>query len=223
VAVEPPGALFAARYNGKRYAAVASVPPAGPVHTFADLSFPIAFATPEGSPRSIMRLLAVLRLWQRSRMMGPLASVRRARVIGALERRIKQAACGASWADRAARFAEGRGVTIEELQREVGGSPGFASRMRSTRWKWYPDSTEARKEFCHYAKFYGVSEDAELCKLALRLAFHPASIRFDDPTKGAEIFKRLGETPVLARGAFFAKLASDAQSETETETLAEAG
>ncbi len=47
VTVEPPGALFAARYDGKRYAAIASVPPAGPVHAFADLGFPITFATPE--------------------------------------------------------------------------------------------------------------------------------------------------------------------------------
>jgi hypothetical protein len=95
--------------------------------------------------------------------------------------------------------------------------------MRSTPWKWFPNSTEARAEFSRYAAFYGVSTDAELCDLALRLAFHPASIRFDDPKKGAEIFKRLGETPVLARGAFFAKLARDVQGETEIETLAEAG
>ena len=223
VPVEPPGALFAARYNGKRYAAVASVPPPGPVHTFADLGFPVAFATPEDSPRGIMRLLFALRNWQRCRMIGPLAPVRRARVIGALEQRIKQSACGAPWADRAARFAEGKGVTIEELQREVGGSPGFASRMRSTPWKWFPNSTEARAEFLRYAEFYGVSKDAELCDLALRLAFHPASIRFDDPKKGAEIFERLGETRVLARAAFFAKLASDLQGKAETETLAEAG
>ena len=205
VAVETPGALFAARYSGKRYAAVASAPPSGPVHRFADLGFAITFASPEDSPRSIMRLLAVLRLWQGARIMGPLASVRRARVIGALEQKIKQAACGAPWADRAARFTAGRGVGIEGLQREVGGSPGFASRMRSTPWKWFPDNTEARAEFSRYAAFYGVSKDVELCDLALRLAFHPASIRFDDPKKGAEIFKRLGEAPVLARGAFFAR------------------
>jgi hypothetical protein len=223
VALESPGALFAARYNGKRYAAVASVPPAGPVHTFADLGFPIGFTTPADSPRSIMRLLFALRNWQRCRMIGPLAPVRRARVIGALEQRIKQTACGGAWADRAARFAEGKGVTIEELQRDVGGSPGFASRMRSTPWKWFPNSTGARAEFARYAAFYGVSKDAELCDLALRLAFHPASISFDDPKKGAEIFKRLGETPVLARGAFFAKLTSGLQSEAELETLAEAG
>ncbi len=222
-AIEPPGALFAARYNGKRYLAVASVPPAAPVHAFADLGFPIQLATPQDSPRSIMRLLAVLRLWQRPRMMGPLAAVRRARVVAVIERRIKEAACGKSWADYAERFVERRGITIEELQREVGGSPGFASRMRSTPWKWFPNSTGARNEFRRYAKFYGVSKDGELCDLALRLAFHPASIRLDGPTKGAEIFKRLGETPVLARGAFLAKLASDAQSEPETETLAEAG
>jgi hypothetical protein len=190
---------------------------------FSDLQLDLVFATPEDSPRRIMRLLAVLRLWQRAQALGPLAPVRRMKVVSAIEKKIKRLACGSSWAERADRFVRGAGGTIEELQREVGGSPGFASRMRTTSWNWFPNSHRARVEFFRIAKVYGISENFELCELALRLAFHPASIRLNDPKKGAEAFEQLGTMRTLIRGAFFAKLVTDAQTAAPAETIAEAG
>jgi hypothetical protein len=209
VAVEAPGALFVARHDGKIFAAVASVPPREKLAAFSDLNVSSVLAKPGGESRQIIRFLAIMRLWRAGRPLGPLAVLRKTNVLGIFERQIELLACGSRWADRAQRYRSGAIAQIEDLQGEVGGSPGFASRMRTTNWTWLSDNAHARSEFFRLAKTYGISEDANLCDLALRLAFHPSSIRLDDPKKGAAEFEQLGTKGILARGAFFAKLTSD--------------
>jgi hypothetical protein len=103
----------------------------------------------------------------------------------------------------------GQPALLDRLQREVDGSPGFASRMRTTAWHDAFDSATGRTEFAKFAATYQVSLDAELCNFALQLAFSPSSVRFEDPDKGAGAFERLAQVPSLARGAFLARLVMD--------------
>jgi hypothetical protein len=219
VEVDPPGSLFVATHDGHFYAAFASVPPRERMTTFLDLATNVALSVPGGSSRNITRLLAILRLWRRGRPLGSVAAIRKAEVLGVVERQIERLVCGGRWADRARRYRDGDG-RLEDLQGEVGGSPGFASRMRTTNWTWHSDSERAKAEFFRLANTYGVSDDKTICDLALRLAFHPTSIRLNDPTKNAHNFEQLGTKSILARGAYFAKLTSDLRfnSTPQTET-----
>jgi hypothetical protein len=206
--VKPPGSLFTARYDGRFYSAFASVPPPGKLSTFLDLSAQVALAVPGDSAGHIMRLLAILRIWRRAKPLGTLAAIRKVGVLKTIERQVERLACGARWSDKACRYRRGEG-SLESLQAEVGGSPGFASRMRTTAWTWHSDNARARSEFCRLAKTYGISSDKGMCDLALYLAFHPSSIRVSDPQKGRAVFEQLGTKGHLARGAYFAKLTSD--------------
>jgi hypothetical protein len=209
VAVDPPGSLFVARHEGRFYAAFASVPPRERLTAFSDLAAKISLSVPGDSSRNIMRLLAILRLWRRGQPLGAVAAFRRAKVLSVFEDQIERLACGARWVDKAQRYRADNALRLEDLQGEVGGSPGFASRMRTTNWTWHSDNALAKAEFFRLAKTYDVCEDKTICELALRLAFHPASIRLNDPKKGAHDFEQLGAKGNLARGAYFAKLTSD--------------
>jgi hypothetical protein len=209
VPVDPPGSLFVASYEGRFYAAFASVPPRGRLTAFSDLAAKISLSAPGDSSRNIMRLLAILRLWRRSQPLGAVAAFRKAKVLGAIEGQIERLACGARWVDKAQRYRSDNASRLEDLQGEVGGSPGFASRMRTTDWTWHSDNARAKAEFFRLAKTYEVCEDKAICDLALRLAFNPASIRLTDPKQGALNFEQLGTKGNLARGAYFAKLTSD--------------
>ncbi|HVR55654.1 MAG TPA: hypothetical protein VMT72_02355 [Pseudolabrys sp.] len=208
VTVSPPGSLYVARHDNKIYAAFASVSPKERLAALADLGTKITLAAPGEGTSNIMRLLAMLRYWRRGRPHGALAVVRKANVMSLFETQIEKLACGANWSEKAKHYRD-VGGSFEELQREVGGSPGFASRMRTTRWTWHSDIEKAHNEFFRIAKTYRVCDDKKLCDLALRLALRPASIRLSDPKEGAHTFEVLGTNPILARGAYFAKMASD--------------
>jgi len=68
---------------------------------------------------------------------------------------------------------------------------------------------QCREEFVKIARTYGISVGAEVCELALRLAFRPGTIRLSDPDKVVRAFEELAGNPVVARGAYLAKLATD--------------
>jgi hypothetical protein len=70
-------------------------------------------------------------------------------------------------------------------------------------------TNECRKEFFKIAKTYGISTDAEVCELALRLAFQPGAIRLGDPDEVLKAFEALAGNPIVARGAYLAKLSAD--------------
>jgi hypothetical protein len=212
-AVSPPGALFVAHHRGRRYAVIASAP-AQSLTSLSELGIKVTLATPDESPRAIMRLLAFYRNWHIARALGPLGAIRKSAVLEEFEYRIARLACGLTWADRALEFRRHKKVSIDRVQREVGGSPGFASRMKTTDWKWFPDSRQARAAFFNYAQTYKVSGDRKLCDFALRLAFEPASIRLDDPNTGADMFEHLASHQTVVRGAFFAKLVADLNAAT---------
>ena len=207
IPVEPPGSLFVARQNKRTFSAVASVLQRKRLTAFSDLGVDIALASPPDSPRRIALLLALQRRWRRARVLGPLGIVRKAKVLEAFEHQIARMACGVSWADTARQCHVGNPGLLDRLQREVGGSPGFASRMRNTQWQ--PTiNPRAREEFLKIAKTYGISVNTELCELALRLAFQPSTIRLADLNKMLALFEELADNLSLARGAYLAKLST---------------
>ena len=206
--VNPPGSLLIARHEGRFYSAFASVPPEKRLTDFSDLGTKVSLALPGDSWRKIPRLLLIMRVWRGARPLGPLASLRKATVLGIVESQIERLVCGSRWAEKTARYRDGN-TALEDLQGEVKGSPGFASRMRTTEWTWHTDNSKARAEFLRLANTYEICSEKAICDLALRLAFDPVSIRMKDPSKGAEELEKLASKQILARGAYFARLTSD--------------
>jgi len=209
VPVEPPGSLFVARQEKRTFAVIASVLEQKRLTAFSDLGVDIALASPLNKPRRIARLLALQRRWGRARALGRLGVVRKANVLEAFEQQIARMTCGATWADWVRECLAGRPGLLDRLQREVGGSPRFASRMRNTLWNQPATNPQCREEFVKIARTYGISVGAEVCELALRLAFRPGTIRLSDPDKVVRAFEELAGNPVVARGAYLAKLATD--------------
>jgi hypothetical protein len=205
--VEPPGSLFVARQGKRTFAAIASVLPKR-LTAFSDLGVDITLTSLLNSPRRIALLIALQRRWGRARALGRLGAVRKANVLEAFEHQIARIVCGAAWADRARECRVARPELLHRLKREVGGSPGFASRIRNTLWN-QSATNECRKEFFKIAKTYGISTDAEVCELALRLAFQPGAIRLGDPDEVLKAFEALAGNPIVARGAYLAKLSAD--------------
>jgi hypothetical protein len=206
--VEPPGSLFVAHHQKRLYPAIVSVFDTASLTALTDLGVNITLTAPSDSPHMIVRLLALRRRWRHARPLGVLARVRKANVLDAFELQIARMTCGVNWADAARDCRQGKIRLLDRLQRDVGGSPGFASRMRTTSWD-LTNREPANSEFIRLARTYQISDDADLCELALRLAFDPDGLRFPDPEKGRTMFKRLAANPPLARGAFLAKLAAD--------------
>jgi hypothetical protein len=209
IAVEPPGSLFVARQGKRSFLGIASVPAQERLRTFSELGISVSFNSAPNDPRRIPYLLALQRRWARARAFGPLGTVRKAQVLEAFDHQIIVIACGAIWADRFRECRGGNRGLLDRLQRDVGGSPGFASRMRHTDWSGRRVRASNHHEFLRIAKTYGVSARPELCELAMRLAFHRESIRLVEPDKLLPTFEELVRNPVLVKGAFLAKISTE--------------
>ena len=208
--IESPGALLTAVCNDERFSAVISVPPHQKLTALNDLGVNITVSTSINAPRHIPRLLSLLRLWSRARQaLGPLSMLRKAEVCEALVQRIAAILCGTGWADRARQCQSAQQPSLEQLRRDIGGSPGFAARLQTNDWRSAADDPTARAEFIRLASVYQISDDPELCGLALRIAFAPEAIKFRTPDNGRNAWERLAQVPTLARGAFFARLVTD--------------
>jgi hypothetical protein len=207
--IDSPGALLTAKFNGRHYPAVISVPEQATLTSLGDLGFRIALAVSGDTPRRIRRLTALHRLWGGARPLGPLGPVRKATVLRAFEHQIAIMLCGRNWSDRVRECLSGQSMLLDRLQREIADSTGFGARIRTTDWGDAADDAAVRAEFARLATTYRISDDVELCDLALLLAFNPSAVRFDNRDKGAIVFERLAAVPFLARGAFFARLVTD--------------
>jgi hypothetical protein len=166
-------------------------------------------------PERITKLVAAYRKWRAATLLGPLAMHRKQVVLQAIITRIAQIMCGVAWIDELNAIPQvgwdERSIAL--IQRGVGGSQGFAARIRRTSWK--PDERpfdELHRTFFGFAKTYRVSIDPKLCSLALVLALDPKRIRPKDATETKELqakFAQIAANGVLAKGAFFAKFAAD--------------
>lgn len=205
--VTPPGSLFVARHRGCRYAAVISL--REKLTTLADLGANVRLGERRCTPsRHVAWLLVQHKRWRAARPLGPLAIVHKSKVVATIARRIAQVLCHGRWADRLDDCRHGRSQFLERLQREVGGSPGFAVAV----WdgaRAFKDPRDFEVSFIDKAKIYRVSTDPALCALAFRMAFRVRDVRFDGWSCGQDQLQKLIANSTLARGAYLAKLAFD--------------
>lgn len=99
----------------------------------------------------------------------------------------------------------GQGNLLETLCEQIGGSPGFRARIRSTDWGTYENYIDLEGEFVRLSSVYRISENSEISKIALRLAFCPHIIELTSWSPKENPFDRLLNNRNLARGAYLVK------------------
>lgn len=198
------GGLLVAKHNGRRYEAVATVIQTH-LTSFSDLGIPATISAAQGRAPSVIN---ALKRWHAARrLMGPMAFMARRNAIRALEARLELIMCGADWVGAAGDVRAGQ-QGIGDLYARVFYSRGFAAGLRAYDWRYEADEPGAITEFLRLIQVYQVSDDEPLCRLALKLAFHPSAVSPSNlPSKDA--FERLKANAAVIRGAYFARLAAD--------------
>jgi hypothetical protein len=204
IPVPSPGALYCASLKGRQYALFVSTPHEGNVRHFEDLRLVVALNPNKQSRPYFTSYLGVLRLWSRTRVVGKLGLLRREQVIDAVRIRLLSIACGDHWADDLTKIKHAPVLArdLERLQRGIGGSPGFGSRIRHAAWDADPRNQSGNvQQMLDAAAFYDVCKDKRVVAAAITFAFNPAALRMkrDDPFAAELLNYR-----TLLRGAAFA-------------------
>lgn len=210
VEIPYPGSLLAVKLKGKWTSRLIGSPMAQKHVSLRDIGVDIWINLVD--PKMLGRLIWLYRLWTIARPLGPLASIRKSKVLTEFEDRIARSVCGERWLSRSKAFRESSGdeESVAALQKEVGGSQGFAARIREMPWGPHGTGIGALSvEFARHAATYGICEDADLCGLALRLAFEPGKIPISNSPDEIAKFVTISQNGPLARGAFFASAIAD--------------
>ena len=96
--------------------------------------------------------------------------------------------------------------SLDQLRRDIGGSPGFGARLRSNDWHGGVDNPATCAEFVRLATVYQSFRQSGTLHSGPAACFSPMTIKFSTPDEGLSKWAALAQVPVLARGAFFARL-----------------
>ena len=127
------------------------------------------------SPRSV-GILDLLRLWSEARLLGPLAGIRRSRIVERLANRLYSRLCGRKWGEAETAYLSNLQIgnaNSSSLERQVGGSPGFTVVLRRDFGRMEAGTGPGTQWYAEVAARYQVSSDKGLCEFALQLASHP--------------------------------------------------
>lgn len=165
------------------------------------------------------KAVRVLGTWQRARLYGFLADIRRQQVTRAINDAIVRSLCGARWAAAEDRFKRNPGArhNLEYLKAEVDRLPSFAAVLCRERSLLDGDSELRGRRFAEIASRYGICSNEALSRLALRLAEGSAkptvSLANDD------VMAHLARQPALIRGARLLALMLDAVDSRSTNEI----
>lgn len=203
--IKSPGGLFLARKGAFRSSLVVSAPL--PKGSLQSLGFEPSLDDFSVASNTMQDALDLILLWIDARLAGPLAKLRRAQVVNALLWRIYAHWCGPRWAEaELACRAKLAPALADQLQRLIGGSPGFAALLRRD-FQRMDTNIEAGKEwFADTANRYGVSADRGLCEFALQFASQPHLLQ-RIPILPV-LLNDLAKQTILMRGARFVSLLS---------------
>jgi hypothetical protein len=210
IPVSSPGGLYRVQGPASDEALVVSVPPSGVHYGFEALGVQPNLQGFGGEFADIPGTLALLNLWARARVVGPIGIARRLTVVRAFEDQLYRLLCGARWinAEAAFRQAPGAPEALIRLGGNVGpnlDARGFAAAIRlGCRSLAEATGTERARWFAELAERYHICADGGLSELALRLATQPRSVQAG---KGSDAnISELARFGLLMRGARLAAL-----------------
>jgi hypothetical protein len=203
VEVEAPGGIYDACHGKFRDAVSLSIPPSG--HGFGDLLIEPDLCDIEREAFPIADILSVLKLWADTRLLGPLAAMRRNRIIDRLANKLYSRLCGQRWAEAEATFlAKPRaGFAHQKLQDLIGG-PHAVPVVLDREFDRMDGGTESGTAwFFSVAARYQLTSNQGLCDFALRLASCPQEVPGMVPTESLldALLSDIKEKSTLLRAA----------------------
>jgi hypothetical protein len=196
-----PGGLFEARQGDFQDTIIVSVPPIE--KGFQGLGVEPDLHDLDGDTVQVTFILDLLRRWSAARLLGPLAGLRRSRVSERLINRLYFRLCGKRWAEAEAAYLSNPRPEVElrQLERLVGGSPGFPVVLRRDYERMEAGTTAGAQWYADIAKRYQVCSEKGLCEFALQLASNSDNLlKLPTPILGG-LLLNIKENNVLLRGA----------------------
>jgi len=151
----------------------------------------------------VIEVLNLLRLWSEAHLVGPLVGLRRDRIISRLLHHLYSRLCGNRWAEAETSYISNpnSASALQQLQRLVAGSPGFAAVLKRDHDRMDADTDSGTRWFADIAARYQVCSENGLCEFALQLASRPYHL-LTVPTPVLDgLLRRITEKSVLLRGA----------------------
>lgn len=161
-------------------------------------------------PRTLVRMLHILRYWQRARLSGFLADARRQQVIDGLLLAIFAALCGAPWARLESHYLSSPNPNraLDDLQAGIGQKGGFGSVLRRDGATIPKNMAAIVAWYTDLARRYRVCREPALCAFAIGLAGQPTRTVHRQREELQELISEVKKYPVLLRGARLLALAS---------------
>lgn len=203
--VEEPGGLFVANHAAHGDALIVSSSHGG--LSLSDLLVEPQLPALE-SDADLTSLFDSIDLWHAARLAGPLADSRRRHLLRRLISSLFAQLCGLRWSDAEAAFLANpqSAFARQQLEKAVGGQPGFAVILRRDCQKIDISPDAAAEWFADVATRYAVAAEVPLCTFALWMALSPSGLRAAFRNQFDDLLKQVRQQPVLLRGARLAAL-----------------
>ena len=151
------------------------------------------------------QILEALSRWSRARLLGPLVTMRRNRILERIANKLYARLCGQRWADAEADYlrAPGAGFARQKLLDVVGAPQGFSMVLSRESDRMEAGGESGFAWFFGVAARYQVSSNQGLCAFALRLAGSPQDVPGMVPTSDLlnALLSDIKEKDSLLRGA----------------------
>ena len=157
----------------------------------------------DGDTVHVTFILDLLQRWSTARLLGPLVGLRRSRVTERLINRLYSRLCGKRWAEAEAAYLSNPRPEDElrQLERLVGGSPGFPVVLRRDYERMQTGTASGTQWYAEVAKRYQVCSENGLCEFALQLASNSDKLlKLPKPVLDGLLLE-IKENTVLLRGA----------------------
>jgi hypothetical protein len=199
--IPSPGGLFEARHEEHLDTMIVSMP-----HIeggFQGLVVEPDLRDLDGDTDQVAHILELMLLWTEARLFGPLVGMRRRRIIERLANRLFSRLCGRRWAEAESAYLSSAHSESElrQLERSVGGSPGFAVVLRRDYPKIDADTKSGSQWYAEVATRYHICSETGLCEFALQLASRPHHMFLLPKPILAGLLADVSEKTILLRGA----------------------
>jgi hypothetical protein len=199
--VSSPGGLFDARRDQLSDTVVVSTPQiAGGLQGLVIEPDLQNFAT---DTVGLIDILQFIHSWTEARIVGPLVAVRRKRILDRLVKHLVMRLAGQGWvvAENALLSNPHSEYSLRQLERAVGGTPGFAVILPRGIEKLLDCPESGALWYADVAVRYQVSSDKGLCEFALNLASRPGDMLHLPKSFLSTLLSDIQKNKVLFRGA----------------------
>jgi hypothetical protein len=197
----PPGGLFSASKGAAGDAMIVNPPQiAG---GFEALGLKIDVTTMDQTEIDVPSHLSRIEQWMKAPLIGPLASLRRDRVIRALCQMLYARLCGMRWARAEAAFLDEPASTraLDHLVESVDRAAGFAIVLQRDHEKTQGGTQERSRWFFELAHSFRICSDAQLVDFALKLTGQPQQLAATKNDELTRLLHQVSDKTVLLRGA----------------------